>query len=578
MIPSVFVSLDGIPLTANGKIDRHALPPPDGERPLLDPKFVEPRTEIEELVAQIWREVLTLDKIGIHDNFFELGGHSLLAVRVVYRLRDAFQIELSLKDFFEAATVADSAGRIESLRQSSPAFLPPLRVFKRDGPIPPSISQESILTLVRSFPGLNQFNIPAAYRFRGPLNVAALEQSLNRLIERHESLRTVFPKENGIHYQSIKSFSINLDIIDLHGLPETERESKTTQLAIEEFQRPFDLTDGPLFRVKVFRLGDTDHILIVTFHHIIVDGWSMILFFRDLAELYNGSLHGDQARPPNLPIQYRDFTNWQREALQAGLLDGQLAYWKEQLSEPLAPLEFSTGVDRNDVLSLFTARKKLSISGQLFQSFNSLVRQLKSTPFTVLLAVLNILLYRYLAEEDLRIGTLAANRNYKETANIIGHFLNTLILRTRISEHLSFRELLNLVKSITTSAFSHQDLPFETLIQELENQFKIQPNRLSPVLFVFQGQRDPINLTDLTVTSLDDTLDFAAPEITVTSFDLVMLMRETSEGLTGSLVYKMFVFDEMMVDRFIRNFENLLDRIVCAPDESISALCFSLEI
>jgi amino acid adenylation domain-containing protein len=579
MVPSLFVFLSALPLTANGKLDRSALPTPDGERPLLDQDFIEPRTEIEKLVAQIWREVLRLDKIGIHDNFFELGGHSLLAVRVVYRLRDAFQIELSLRDFFEAPIVEESARRIEISRQNFPISLPSVRIVTREGPIPPSIAQEPILMLAESFPDLHQFNIPAAYRLTGPLNLAALKHSLTRLIDRHEALRTIFPLENGKHRQFIiKSLSINLNIIDLHELPEAERESKATELAMEEFQRPFDLAHGPLFRVKDFRLSETDHILVVTFHHVIVDGWSMILFFRDLAEFYNGSLHGDQSRLPDLPIQYVDFTVWQREALQEGLMDGQLSYWKRQLSEPLIPLEFSTGVDRNDVTSFFTARKKISISGQLFQSFKSLVRQVKSPPFMVLLTVLNILLYRYLGQEDIRIGTLTANRNRNEADNIIGHFVNTLILRTRISKNLSFRELVQIVKGITSSAYSHQDLPFETLLQELENEFKIRPNRLSPVLFVFQGQRHSIKLTDLTVSILDDTLNTAAPEIAVTTFDLVMLMREGSEGLTGFLIYKMFVFDEMMVDRFIRNFENLLERIVSDPNESVSALCFSLEI
>jgi non-ribosomal peptide synthetase component F len=259
-------------------------------------------------------------------------------------------------------------------------------------------------------------------------------------------------------------------------------------------------------------------------------------------------------------------------------MDAQLSYWKKQLSEPLPPLEFSTGVRRNDEMSFFTARKKISISGQLFQSFKSLARQERTTPFVVLLTVLNILLSRYLGQEDIRIGTLAANRNRNETENIIGHFVNTLILRTRISKNLSFRELAQLVKDITVLAHSHQDLPFEVLLQKLESETKIRCDGLSPVLLVFQGQPHPIKLGDLTVSILDGTQNIATPEIAVTTFELVILMKEGPEGLTGFIVYKMFVFDEMMVNGFIRNFKNLLERIAHDPSESVSTLCSSVEI
>ena len=579
MLPRAFVSLETIPRTPNGKIDRNALPLPDGTKPNLTHALTEPRTEIENLVAQVWREVLKLDKIGIYDNFFELGGHSLLAVRVVYRLRDTFQFELPVRDFFEAPTVAESARRIEIFRQNSPISLPPVRVVTREAPILPSIAQEPILILAQSFPGLHQFNIPAAYRLRGPLNVAALKQSLTRLIDRHEALRTFFPMEDGKHHQSIlKSLSINLDVIDLHEVPETERAAKATELSREESQRPFDLAHGPLFRVKVFRLSDDDHILVVTLHHVISDGWSMMLFFRDLVELYDSVLHGDQSRLLDLSIQYVDFTLWQRGVLQEGLMDGQLSYWKRQLSEPLTPLKFSSGVLQNDEMSFFTARKRISISGKLFQSIKTLARQERTTPFVVLLTVLKILLSRYLGEEDIRVATLVANRHRNEVENLIGHFVNTVILRTRISENLNFKKLAQLVRETTVSAHSNQDIPFEVLLQTFENETTMRCDLLSPVLFIFQSEPHPIGMTHLTVSVVDDFQSSAAPEVAVTMFDLVLSIKERSEGLTGFLVYKMFVFDETMVDGFIGNFKNLLERIVYDPDVSVSALCSSVEI
>jgi Condensation domain len=328
----------------------------------------------------------------------------------------------------------------------------------------------------------------------------------------------------------------------------------------------------------VFRLSDDDHILVVTLHHVISDGSSMMLFFRDLAELYDSVLHGDQSRLLDLSIQYVDFTLWQRGVLQEGLMDGQLSYWKRQLSEPLTPLKFSSGVLQNDEMSFFTARKRISISGKLFQSIKTLARQERTTPFVVLLTVLKILLSRYLGEEDIRVATLVANRHRNEVENLIGHFVNTVILRTRISENLNFKKLAQLVRETTVSAHSNQDIPFEVLLQTFENETTMRCDLLSPVLFIFQSEPHPMSMTHLTVSVVDDFQSTAAPEVAVTMFDLVLSIKERSEGLTGFLVYKMFVFDEVMVDGFIGNFKNLLERIVYDPNESVSALCSSIEI
>jgi amino acid adenylation domain-containing protein len=611
MVPKAFVFLETLPLTPTGKIDRRALPEPAAVRPPLDVPYATPRGPVEESVAKLCSQILGITVIGVHDNLFDLGGHSISAMQIVARVMKTFRVNVPLKrfydsptiaglsaiiatsrrsteacedsvlwqDLFEVPTVPESARRIENFRQNSPISLPSIRVVTREGPILPSIAQEPILMLARLFPGLHQFNIPAAYRLRGPLNVVALKESLTRLIDRHEALRTVFPVENGKHYQSIiESLSINLDVIDLHELPETERESKATELSREESQRPFDLAHGPLFRVKIFRLSVDDHILAVTVHQVISDGWSMMLFFRDLAELYRGSLHADQLQLPDLPIQYADYTIWQREALQEGLMDGQLSYWKRQLSEPMTPLEFSTGVRRSDEMNFFTARKRISISAKLFQSVKSLAHQEKTTPFMVLLTALNILLSRYLGQDDIRVGTLVANRHRSEVENLIGHCVNTIILRTRISENLNFKKLAQLVREITVSAHSNQDIPFEVLLQTFENETTIRCDMLSPVLFIFQSEPQPINLPHLTVSVLDEFQNTAAPEVAITMFDLVLSLKEQSEGLTGFLVYKMFVFDEMTVNGFIRNFENLLERIAYDPNESVSALSSLVEI
>src|SRR5262249_40664371 len=520
---------------------------------------IAPTTPMESLLAKIWSEALSTSNVGSHDNFFDLGGDSIIASRIVSAIGRNLPWNLTLAEFYDAHTIAQGAQllvqkarnleqaervaalclRIDDLSsaevetmlanernirgpEEKPISLPPVRVVTRETPILASIAQEPILMLDRLFPDLHQFNIPTAYRLKGPLNLAALKQSLTRLIERHEALRTVFSMEDGKHHQSIlKSFSINLEVIDLHELPEPERAAKATELWREESQRAFDLARGPLFRVKVLRLSDDDHILVVTLHHVISDGWSMMLFFRDLTVLYDSILHGYQSRLPDLSIQYVDFTLWQRKVLQEGLMDGQLAYWKRQLSEPLTPLKFSSGVLQNDEMSVFTARKGISISGKLFQSVKTLARQEKTTPFVVLLSVLNILLSRYLGQEDIRVGTLVANRHRNEVENLIGHFVNTVILRTKISENLNFRELAQLVREITVSAHSNQDLPFEVLLQTLENETRIRCDMLSPVLFIFRGEPQAINLPDLTISVLDEFQSTAPPEVALTMFDLV---------------------------------------------------------
>jgi acyl carrier protein len=611
MVPASFVFLDALPLTPTGKIDRSALPVPDFKRSAFAECYEPPRNAIEKSLAAICSEILNISTIGVCDNLFDLGGHSLSAMQIVARVMKTFRIEVPLKSFYDAPTIAglsavitscrgitaadedtalaqdliklptviDSDSRIESLRTHSPISLPALYAVARQRPILPSIAQEPILRLAQLFPGLHQFNVSTAYRLRGPLNLLILKQSLTRLIERHETLHTVFSVENGKRYQSIiESLSNNLDVIDFRELPETERESKAKELFREEFQRPFDLAYGPLFRVTVFRLSDDDHILAVTVHQAISDGWSMVIFFRDLAEFYRSALQANQSQLPDLPVQYADFAVWQRDVLQVGLMDRQLAYWKNQLSQPLIPLEFSTRSRQSDEMSFFTARKRFSISGKLYQSVKSLAREEKITPYIVLLTALNILLFRYFEEEDIRVGTLVANRLQTEVENVIGHFVNTVILRTRVLKHLNFKNLAQRIREVVVSAHSNQDIPFEVLLQSLENESTIRCDTLSPVLFIFQGLPPPVILPNLTVSVLEDFQSATAPEIALTTFDLVFSIKEGSEGLTGFVLYKIFVLDEMMITRFMRNFEDLLERLVYDPNESVYTLCSSVEI
>ena len=355
--------MDSLPLTPNGKVDRRALPAPDPSRPELDETFADPRTPTEELLANIWVEVLKLDKVGIHDNFFDLGGHSLLATQVMSRLTKAFQIELPLRSLFEAPTVAGLAERIEESRRGemgSPVL--PLLPMPRSGDIPLSFAQQRLWFLDRLEPNSSTYNIPSALRLKGPLDTNALEQSLNEIVRRHEALRTTFSMVEGQPVQKISaSLSLPLSVIDLSQLPESEREDEARRLTNEEAQRHFDLERGPLVRSVLLHLGSEDHILLLTLHHIASDGWSMSILHRELSALYQAFSNGKGSPLGTLPVQYADFAQWQREWLQGDVLVTQLGYWKKRL-ENIQTLHLPTDRPRPAVLSDRGARQSLVLS------------------------------------------------------------------------------------------------------------------------------------------------------------------------------------------------------------------------
>ena len=328
MVPAVFVLLDAFPLTANGKVDRRALPTPDGRRPELDEAFVACRTPTEELLAEIWGQVLGVERVGIYDNFFQLGGHSLLATQVVSRIREAFQVEMPLRRLFETPTVAGLAENIDVGRGAG-LQAPPIVPVPRDGELPLSFAQQRLWFIDQLEPGNSVYNFPAAVRLKGPLNVVALKQSLNEIVKRHEALRTTFAIVDGRPVQVIAPLlTLTLPIVDLRELPETERETEVQRLVTNEAQRPFDLAEGPLVRATVLRLGENEHVGLLTMHHIVSDGWSTGILIREMAVLYEAFCSGRPTSLPELPIQYADFAHWQRQWLEGEVLETQLTYWK----------------------------------------------------------------------------------------------------------------------------------------------------------------------------------------------------------------------------------------------------------
>ena len=466
MVPAVFVLLDALPLMPNGKIDRRALPAPDRSRPELDKVFVAPRTPTEELLAEIWARLLDVERVGIHDNFFDLGGHSLLATQLVSRMREVFQVEIPLRRLFEVPTVAGLAESIEVAHQAGQNLLaPPILPVPRNGNLALSFAQQRLWFFDQLEPGLSAYNIPAAVRLKGPLNLAALEQSLNEIVKRHESLRTTFGKVEGRPTQVIApTLTIKLPIIDLRKLPASEQEIEVRRLVTAEAQRPFDLSQGPLVRGTVLRLSDEEHVGLLTMHHIVSDGWSTGILVREVATLYVAFCAGGSSPLPALPVQYADFAYWQREWLQGEVLETQIAYWKKQLAGAPAPIDLPTDHPRPAVQTFRGAHQSLVLPKQVQEGFKALGRQEGVTQFMTLLAAFQVLLYRYTSRDDLIVGTPIANRNRLETEGLIGFFVNALVLRTDLSGNPSFRELLRRVREVCLGAYSHQDLPFDRLV------------------------------------------------------------------------------------------------------------------
>jgi amino acid adenylation domain-containing protein len=568
MIPSFFMFKDRLPLTASGKVDRSELAEKTEYRLFSNTEYVAPRNDAEEMVAGIWAEVLGLEQVGVHDDFFELGGHSLLATQVISRLRNTFQLELPLRALFEAPTVADLAARITIVLQTERKLqAPPIHPVSRKGNLPLSFAQQRLWFLDQLMPGSPAYNMPSAVRVRGKLNLAALEQSLNEVVNRHESLRTTFPVVAGQPVQKISSKQkLALPVLDLMGLPEFEREPAARGLATDEVKRPFDLAQGPLIRTSLLRLGEEDYIVLLTIHHIISDGWSAMVFVQEMVALYHAFSSGQTLQLPELPIQYADFAVWQRQWLQGEVLETQLAYWKKQLGKQLPMLDLPTDRPRSISQSINGAVHSFVLPKILSEKLKVLSRQKGVTLFMILLTAYKTLLFRYTGQEDVTVGSPIANRNRAEVEGLIGFFVNTLVLRTDLSGNPTFLELLGRVREVCLGAYAHQDLPFEKLVEVLQPKRDMNYTPLVQVAFAFQNLPLPeLKLSGLTFTPMQ--VDHVTAQL-----DLTLLMVEGSDGLIGFLEYKKELFEESTIKRIAKHFQVMLEAITANPDQQISRL------
>ena len=568
MVPAVFVMLDSFPLTPNGKVDRRALPAPGETRPESDKAFVGSRTPTEELLADIWSQVLGVERVGIYDDFFDLGGHSLLATQVVSRIRETFQVEMPLRRLFETPTVAGLAEGLElSRRDGQNLQLSPIQPVPRDGDLPLSFAQQRLWFIDQLDPGNSVYNFPVAVRLKGSLNLPALEQSLNEIVRRHESLRTTFSTVDGQPAQIIASrLTVELPIVDLRELSGVERETEVQRLVVEEARRPFDLARGPLLRASVLQLADDEQVGLLTMHHIVSDGWSAGILIRELAALYQAYCSESPSPLPELPIQYADFAHWQREWLQGDVLQRQLDYWKRQLEGAPPLLELPEDHTRPAVQSFRGGHQSLRLPKAIGSALSALSRQEAATLFMTLLAAFKVLLQCYTRQDDVVVGTPVANRNRLEIEGLIGFFVNALVLRTDLSGNPTFRELLRRVRKVCVDAYVHQDLPFERLVEELHIDRDLSRNPLFQVMFVLQNS--PVHAVELPGLTLNPVIADGG----TTHFDLTLHIVDTEQGLVATAAYNTDLFDTDTITRMLAHFQTLLEAIVEDPDRHLSEL------
>ncbi|MBE9052040.1 amino acid adenylation domain-containing protein [Nostocales cyanobacterium LEGE 11386] len=562
MVPSAFMVLENLPLTPNGKVDRRALPVADTIHLTRSDNFVAPQTAIEQQLAQIWSEVLGLTQIGIDDNFFELGGHSLLATQIVAQIRDVFQVELPLRSLFATPTIATLSQAITPhIGESSSTKIP--RQTQRDR-LPLSFAQQRLWLLDRLETDARAYIETVAIHLQGSLDVAVLTQTLNEIVQRHEVLRTSFTVIDDEPVQAIApSLTLALPEIDLRQEPASERLEKAQNIAAAAAQQPFDLSQLPLLRTKLLRLDDQKYLLLFTIHHIISDAWSAGVLIQEVTAIYTALIQGKPSPLALLPIQYADFAVWQRQWLQGEILANQLAYWKQQLVPPPPALELP--VDQPSTTTAQGTKYHFSVPLTLSAGLKTLSQQTGVTLFMTLLASFQTLLHYYTKQTDIAVGCPIANRDRAEVQGLIGFFVNTLVLRTDFAGNPSFREILVRLRSIALDAYTHQDLPFEKLVAEIQPERHLSQSPLFNVWFVLQTALPPLELPGLILTPSD--IDNG-----VVRHDLKLDITEISGGLTGFFEYKTDLFDAITITRMTSMLIALLNTVVTQPDLALSEL------
>ncbi|AOX00546.1 hypothetical protein BJP34_14815 [Moorena producens PAL-8-15-08-1] len=573
MIPRGFVVLSQLPLTPNGKVDRKALPIPDVASS-VSTEYVAPQTQTQKVLAEIWQEVLAIEKVGIHDNFFDLGGHSLLATQVVSRIQQAFAVECPLKTLFETPELASLAQKLEKyLAASEGVETIAIAPRVKDGNPPPlSFAQQRLWFIEKMALSSNAYNMPLTLHLVGQLDYLALQKSLNQIIARHETLRTTFSEINSTAVQIIKPpFELQLAKKDLRGLTPSEATNKLQQLLQQENQLSFNLEVDPPIRASLYQLETTEHILQITLHHIASDGWSLTVLSKELSAIYTATVQDQPSPLPPLPIQYADFAVWQRNYLQGETLENQLNYWKQKLQD-LPQLQLPTDHPRPPVQTFNGAGIPINIPAAVTSKVKQLSQNQGTTLFMTLLAAFKVLLSRYSGQENIAIGTPIANRNRTEIEGLIGFFVNSLVMYTDLGGSPSFTEVLNRVKQTALEAYTHQDIPFEKLVEELQPQRSLSQNPLFQVMFAVQ--QEEILKPSFNLPNLEIGLGWERwmGDLMTVRMDIELHLWPAGEEIKGFCAYNRDLFEAKTISRMLSHYQNLLSAAVETPEQPISQL------
>ena len=569
MVPAAYIRVDALPLTPNGKLDRKALPAPDGHA-FAAREYEPPAGANEQALAEIWGQVLRVDRVGREDHFFDLGGHSLLAVQVISRVRQVLKAEIALADVFTRPVLRDFARALETATRSA---LPSIERVSRERPLPLSFAQQRLWFLDQFGSLGGAYHILKWQRLRGRLNRTALLRALSRIVARHEALRTTFTQVGGVPEQRIAPADIGFRLVE-HDLSErVDADAEFDRLRLEEARAPFDLERGPLVRGRLVRLADDDHVLLVTMHHIITDAWSSRLFFGELSELY-GSRDGEGVDLPELPIQYADYAFWQRQWMEGEILQEQASYWTRTLAGAPELLELPTDRRRPARIDHAGALLRVELDDELTAGLRALSRRHGTTLFMTLLAGWAAVLGRLSGQDDVVIGTPVANRGRAEIEGLIGLFVNMLPLRLDLAGAPTVAELLGRVKERTLEAQSHQDVPFEHVVELLAPVRSLSHHPLFQVSFAWQNlpQSGRLSLFGLEANSVG----LGTPDVPAL-FDLGLELAERNGRIVGTASYATALFDRTTIERYVDSLRQLLAEMVADDSRPVHRLALMPE-
>jgi amino acid adenylation domain-containing protein len=564
MVPSAFVALQQLPLTPGGKLNRAALPAPDYA--VQNTQVREPQSEAERQLLVLWQDVLGLESIDTQDNFFALGGHSLLATQLVTRIRVKLGVEMPLRALFEAPTIAQLAALLSKATPSSEAPID-------RAPVPAhgrrvlSHAQQGMWLVQIMQPESSAYHIPSAARLHGRVDITALHQAFQALVERHEALRSSFHELDGELFLRVQdSVELPLPLHDLSALADDEREPGAKRLLIDLATRSIDLRQAPLIRLHLIKLKSDEHILLLVLHHIVSDGWSMGVLIQELSQLYGSALTGATLALPPLPIQYSDYAAWQQGFLDEPMLERQLGYWKQALGEPQPPLELFTYRPRPAAMSGQGARVQFRIPEAGSQALKQLCLSNGATLFMGLLGVLQLCLYAQSERLHPVIGTDVANRNHAETEGLVGFFINQLALRGDLTADPTFSALLQRLRTQVLDAFKHQQLPFNKLVEALNPPRSLAYNPLFQVKLVLQNQ--PTSQLHMPgIEFVPERIEHGQSQL-----DLHLTVEEDQGELACTLKYSTDLFDATGAEAFANAFSELLEQVVADAEQSVQAL------